>query len=155
MENDVKIFTFKKKILNELIDNQLKNIQINKKLNYKDLCRITKYIDSSIFDPEKCCYWKGYVTSEIKTNRCTYINFFYRNKKVALHRLLYENFISSLGIDFYVKFSCNAESHLNKKCCNVNHMVKYKYNHTEHSENNEHKKNNKNTKPIDLIIVFD
>ena len=44
----------KKKILEELTSKQLKNISIERKLHYKDLRRIIKYIDTSIFDENNC-----------------------------------------------------------------------------------------------------
>lgn len=124
----------KKKLLDELIIKQLKNVKIEKKLHYKDLRRIVKYINSSILDEDKCCYWKGYVTNESNSKRGTYVNFFFRNKKVALHRLLYENFIGQLTDDNYLKFSCE-DTGTNGKCCNVNHMIKYKYNNYTKDEN--------------------
>ena len=117
----------KKKYLKELILYQLKNIPANRRLLYKDLSRISKYIGSSIFDEEKCCIWEGYVTNAKNVKKGTYINFFFRNKKVALHRLLYENFIGSLGDDYYLKFSCENDN--KGKCCNIKHMIKYKYNY--------------------------
>ena len=113
-----------KKYLRELINKQIKNIKLSRRLLYKDLDRITKYIKSSIFD-EKCCLWQGYVTNSNKSNKGTYTNFFFRNKKVALHRLLYENFVGELGDAYYLKFSCPDENR--GKCCNIHHMIKYKY----------------------------
>jgi hypothetical protein len=115
------------KYLNELLNNQIKNINPNRRMIYKDLGRITKYINSSIFDKDKCCIWDGYVTNSQNSKKGAYINFFFRNKKVALHRLLYENFIGELTDDYYVKFSCENEENKGK-CCNVSHMIKYKYN---------------------------
>lgn len=117
----------KRKYLKELVTNQLKTVPPNRRLIHKDLARITKYVDSSIFDEEKCCIWDGYVTNAKNAKKGTYINFFFRNKKVALHRLLYENFVGPLGDDYYLKFSCDDEENKGK-CCNVNHMLKYKYN---------------------------
>ena len=140
----------KKKYLDELITKQLKNVPIERKLHNKDLRRIIKYINSSIFDENNCCMWNGYVTNEYNSKRGTYVNFFFRNKKVALHRLLYENYVGNLGNDFYLKFSCD-DSHNNGKCCNINHMLKYKYvasqtNNEEKNENNEIIKSNNNEK---------
>jgi hypothetical protein len=136
----------KKKILDELITKQLKNIPIERKLHNKDLRRIVKYINSSIFDEEKCCMWNGYVTNETNSKRGTYVNFFFRNKKVALHRLLFENFIEPIGDDYYLKFSCD-DNLSEGKCCNINHMIKYKYNSSQKNENdneNENENINKN-----------
>jgi hypothetical protein len=131
----------KKKILDELITKQLKNAPIERKLHNKDLRRIVKYINSSIFDEEKCCMWNGYVTNETNSKRGTYVNFFFRNKKVALHRLLFENFVGSLGEDYYLKFSC-SDNLPDGKCCNVNHMIKYKYNNIQKNEENEENEEN-------------
>jgi hypothetical protein len=131
----------KKKILEELTTKQLKNIPIERKLYYKDLRRIIKYIDNSIFDDDVCSLWNVFVTNESNSKRGTYVNFFFRGKKVALHRLLFENFIGPLGEDYYLKFSCDDMCN-NGKCCNVVHMIKYKYNVS--SENNDiNEKNNK------------
>lgn len=134
----------KKKILEELITKQLKNIDPERKLFNKDLRRIVKYIDTSIFDDDKCCKWNGYVTNEANSKRGTYVNFFFRNKKVALHRLLYENFVGILGDENYLKFSCDDSDNFGK-CCNVNHMIKYKYNNQKDIKKNinENQKINK------------
>jgi len=138
----------KKKYLSELISNQLRNIQPNRRLLYKDLCRITKYIESSIFDENECCAWNGYVTNSKKSQKGTYINFFFRNKKVALHRLLYENFVNALTDDYYLKFTCDDENNKGK-CCNVNHMIKYKYNSNDESECGVEPTDN--SKPVDDV----
>ena len=122
----------KKKILEELITNQLSDVKIDRKLYYKDFRRIIKYIDSSIFG-DKCCMWNGYVTNETNSKRGTYVNFFFRNKKVALHRLLYENFVGDLSDEYYLKFICEDEN-CNGKCCNINHMKKYKYNNNNNDD---------------------
>lgn len=132
----------KKKYLSELMNKQLKTVKLSRRLLYKDLQRIVKYIESSIFDENECCVWNGYVTNTKTTKKGTYTNFFFRNKKVALHRLLYENFVGELSDDYYLKFSCDDE--YKGKCCNINHMIKYKYNLIYVEENTE--KINKNTK---------
>jgi len=113
----------KKKILKELISRQLLDVPQDKRLQYRDLCRITKYLSSSIFGNE-CCIWKGYITNIKNARKGTYINFFFRNKKVAIHRLFYANFVGELSDDEYIKFNCDRKG----KCCNINHLIKYKYN---------------------------
>lgn len=140
----------KKKYLKELITNQLKTVPPNRRLIYKDLARITKYIDSSIFDDDVCCIWDGYVTNAKNSKKGTYINFFFRNKKVALHRLLYENFIGDLGDDYYLKFSCKHEENKGK-CCNVNHMLKYKYNSNPDEECKPNEVDERKTNAINTI----
>lgn len=150
----------KKKFLKELVDNQLKDIVPNRRLTYKDLARITTYIESSIFDEDKCCMWNGYITNAKNAKKGTYINFFFRNKKVALHRLLYENLVGPLGDNYYLKFSCENEENKGK-CCNVNHMIKYKYNSngdesTELPDTKKEKKVEKKTpKEEDFVVSFD
>lgn len=111
------------KIFNELVNNQLKNITKNWKLSISDIRRICNYIDISIFDDNECCVWKGYVTNS-NNDKGKYINFYFKNKKVALHRLLYSNFIEQLKSNEYLKFSCDNKG----KCCNVNHYIKYTVN---------------------------
>lgn len=141
----------KKNYLRELILNQLKSIRLSRRLLYKDLQRITKYINSSIFNEKKCCLWEGYITNSKKLNKGTYTNFFFRNKKVALHRLLYENFVDELGDEYYIKFSCDDEN--KGKCCNIHHMIKYKYNINVEACNTDIKKDVEDT--IDIKITFD
>lgn len=110
-------------LLKELISKQLKYVPSEKKLQYTDLKRICKYINSSIFDENNCCLWKGYVTNANSSNKGTYINFYFRKKKAALHRLLYINFIGELGDDEYLKFNCGNKG----RCCNIAHLKKFKY----------------------------
>lgn len=155
-----KINSEKKKFLKELTDNQLKNVNHDRKLHFKDFRRIIKYINSSIFDDTKCCMWDGYVTNDTNSKRGTYVNFFFKNKKVALHRLLYENFVGQLGDDYYLKFSCDEEKNCGK-CCNIYHMIKYKYNNLIKNNKINTKVNNKKNTKIDIIydnnlkITFD
>ena len=89
-------------ILKELLSKQLKNVSSSKKLQFSDVKRICKYIDNSIFNENKCCLWDGYVTNMNNTCKGTYINFFFRKKKVALHRLLYVNFVGSLSVMYII-----------------------------------------------------
>jgi hypothetical protein len=110
-------------IFKELIQNQITQLSPQWKLNINDMKRICKYIHSSIFDPNKCCIWNGYITNINNKNKGTYVNFYFKNKKVALHRLLYSNFVSQLGQDEYIKFNCENKG----VCCNINHYKKYKY----------------------------
>ncbi len=107
-------------LLNELIAAQRKDVYYAKKLTYKDLNRIVKYIDKSMFD-EECCIWKGYVSCPNSDNPNYYINFFFKNKKVGLHRLLYLNFVGDITSNDFIKYTCINQG----KCCNVNHFVKF------------------------------
>lgn len=109
----------KKKLLNEMIVKQLKNVSLSKKFTYKDIMRVIKHIDKSIFG-KQCCLWQGFVANA-KQNKSPYINFYFREKKLALHRLLYSNFVDSLSNNEYIKYSCKNKG----KCCTLNHMIKY------------------------------
>lgn len=148
----------KKKFLKELISRQIKSVQPHRRLLQKDMNRIVGYIESSIFDEKKCCLWNGYVTNADHDKKGTYVNFFFRNKKVALHRLLYENFVGELSDDHYLKYTCPCKN--KGRCCNINHMVKYEYHYIKNNENSETNKNTKdNSNPIIsdnyLKITFD
>ena len=109
--------------LGKLIKNQLNNVRESKKLFVQDMKRICKNINSDPFDKNKCCIWNGYITNINKRNKGTYINFYFKKKKIALHRLLYENYVSKLTSDDYLKFTCPNKG----KCCNINHLKKFKY----------------------------
>jgi hypothetical protein len=112
--------------IRELLENQLKSIPLERRLINRDIVRISKYIDSSVFGNE-CCLWSGYITNTKNNNKGSYINFFFRNTKVPLHRLLYENYVEPLGNEHYIKFSCDEIHGHSGRCCNVNHMIKCKY----------------------------
>lgn len=107
----------------ELIRKQRKTVPNNKKLQLNDIKRICKYIKTSIFDKDNCCIWHGYITNKNNATKGIYINFYFKKKKVALHRLLYINFIGDLHSDEYLKFDCSNKG----ACCNMNHLKKYKY----------------------------
>jgi len=110
-------------IFKELIKRQLPDVPLQWKLNINDMKRICKYIDTSIFDANDCCIWNGYITNMNNSNKGTYVNFYFRNKKVALHRLLYSNFVAPLDSSEYLKFNCENKG----ICCNISHYEKYKY----------------------------
>lgn len=110
-------------IYKELISKQLKNVPDEWRLGASDMKRICKYIDTSIFDENQCCFWKGYITNANSSNKGTYVNFYFKHKKVALHRLLYSNFVAPLSSNEYLKFNCENKG----ICCNVCHYRKYKY----------------------------
>lgn len=110
--------------------------------------RICKYINNSIFDEDECCLWNGYITNINNTNKGTYVNFYFRNKKVALHRLLYSNFVAPLSSSEYLKFNCNNKG----ICCNVNHYEKYKYSKiTDIKRDKRKRENKKETKKITIV----
>ena len=110
-------------LLMELLKRQNKNISSDKKLKYNDIKRISKFLSSSIFSEDKCSIWTGYITNEKNQSKGTYVNFYFNKKKIALHRLLYINYIGDVSNNEYIKFSCKNKG----KCCNINHMEKYFY----------------------------
>ena len=126
---------------NELLKKQIKCISNKKKLNYNDIKRISKLIKSSIFDKKNCSIWCGYITNENNSLKGTYINFYFNKKKIALHRLLYINYIGILTDNEYLKFSCENKG----KCCNIHHMKKYTYNNKTDELNNSSISNNKSS----------
>lgn len=146
-------------ILNELLSKQLKNISSDKKLQYADLKRISKYISTSVFDENQCCIWNGYVTNTNNMNKGIYINFFFRGNKVALHRLLYSNFIGELSPCEYLKFTCENKG----KCCNILHLKKFQYTQTPKVQKTAKKSTPKHKEepaknypvPESLTITFD
>jgi hypothetical protein len=111
-------------LLKELLINQLKNINTNKKLNYGDMKRISKFLNNSIFHETDCSLWNGYITNEKNHTKGTYINFYFNKIKIALHRLLYINYVGEISNKEYIRFTCDNKG----KCCNINHMKKYSYN---------------------------
>ena len=136
-------------LLNELIMRQLKNVPQDKKLQYTDLKRICKYTKTSIFDPNNCSIWSGYVTNANNTTKGTYVNFYFRKKKAALHRLLYVNYIGELLEDEYLKFSCDNKG----KCCNIEHLKKFKYQKKEEKQDVPKKPKSKSTKTRMIKII--
>lgn len=110
----------KNKLLIELINKQRTEVDANKKLDIKDLHRICKNLNNSIFQNNNgCCLWCGYVTN-ISNSNTKYINFFFKKKKYALHRLLYENFVGNIDKSEYLRFTCDNKG----VCCNLNHITK-------------------------------
>lgn len=120
MSENMILKTVRTNILNEMLEKQRKGLSPSKRLKYRDLVRISENISTSIFS-DKCCLWEGYITNENNSKKGTYINFYFCTRKVALHRLLYINFIDDVDNDQYLKFSCDNKG----KCCNINHLVKF------------------------------
>ena len=126
-------------ILTELIQKQKKDVIHTKKLMYNDLKRVSKYLPHSIFTND-CCIWNGYIT-QIKNNEHNlYINFFFKGKKHALHRLLYSNFIGELNDSEYIKFNCPNKG----KCCNIEHFHKIEKPDVNHESINGNESNKDN-----------
>lgn len=114
-----KININKNKLLTELCLKQRKKIDKKYSLELNDTIRLLKNIDNSIFNKTECVLWKGYLT-KCNNNKSCYVNFYLKKRKLALHRILYINFIDDLDIKYYLKFTCNNPG----KCCNINHILK-------------------------------
>lgn len=121
-------------LIAEMIRNQLQDIQKERRLSHPDFRRIVKYLDQSIFIPNVCTIWQGYVTDRSGRNKGSYINFYFRKKKMALHRLLYINFLGSLADDEYVRFKCKNKGY----CCSLHCLEKNKYRVSPNSSKNTH-----------------
>ncbi len=112
------------KLCKELINNQLSDVDKNLKMSLRDIIRLSKHLDKSIFDENECSIWEGYITHNRPNDHGTpYVNFYFKNKKVNLHRLLYVNFKGPLQKNEYIKFICDNRG----TCCNINHLIKFKY----------------------------
>ena len=122
--------------LKELINNQLSNIDDKDLLSWSDMGRIVKYTDKSIFG-NQCCLWQGYITY----NKIKYVNFFFRNRKRSINRLLYINYKGDLDESVYLNHTCNNPSN----CININHI--------QIKKNNDIQK--PYVKPVRKIIYFD
>ena len=140
----------KNNYLLELIRNQRKDIPYGMKLYLNDLKRIVEFIPCGIFT-EECCTWKGYITNLNNDKKGTYVNFYYKKKKRALHRLLYINFKEHLETNEYVRFNCEHKGY----CCSINCMYKVKYNTTKKKSNNDNKDNNKKIINYNFDIKFE
>lgn len=107
-------------ILQELISKQRHFIPKAKRLTFSDMERLSKYLQSSIFG-DTCAGWSGYANYN-NSYQCV---MFYKNKKLALPRLLYANYIDRLSRNECIRFTCG-----NRKCSNVTHMKKCKHSST-------------------------
>lgn len=114
-----KVNVNKNKLLTELCLKQRKKADKKYFLELNDLIRLLKNIDFSIFNKTECVLWKGYLT-KCNNNKSCYVNFYLKKRKLALHRILYINFIDDLDIKNYLKFTCDNPG----KCCNINHILK-------------------------------
>ncbi len=126
-------------LFEELIKKQRKNCKEGKKLTLQDIRRITKNLRTSIFDVSCCSLWEGYITNKNKDSKTSYINFYFRHRKVALHRLLYENYVSDIEENQYIKYNCSNKG----VCCNINHMYTIE---PEEPKNDKKEKSKKTTK---------
>lgn len=146
-------------VFNELIKKQRLSCKENKKLTLQDIRRISKNIKKSIFDSSGCSLWDGYVTNKNKEFKSSYINFYFRHRKVALHRLLYENYVSDIEENQYIKYKCKNKG----ICCNVNHMytieketnIKNEKEKVLNDKSKDDKSKNDKSKNDKLVVDFD
>jgi len=139
-------------LLDELVKFQRKKMASSKKLSFTDMKRVCKYINTSIFNNQNCSLWQGYITNNDHPEKGIYINFYFKGKKVALHRILYINYVDNLDNDEYLKYECENIG----KCCNINHFKKFKYKRAESGiEENPIEKNNIEIIDNNLDITFD
>lgn len=108
----------KNQILIQMLQFQRKNLLFKLRLDLEDIRRIVLNINKSIFDDNNCCIWQGYITNT--TERSRYINFYFKHRKIALHRLLYINYVGDIDKKNYLKFICQNKG----ICCNVKHVEK-------------------------------
>lgn len=113
--------TDKEILVNEMVTKQRTHVPLNRRLCFKDIQRIAKHICNSIFYSNDCVIWQGYITNLNKREKGSYINFFFKKKKEALHRLIYENFVGTMSNKNFIKFNCENKG----ICCNINHMEKF------------------------------
>ncbi len=101
----------------ELQKNRRNLIDKSIRLEHNDIKRIVNNINSDPFDEKECCLWNGYIT---KSSNSNYINFFFKGRKLALHRVLFLNYKDNLDEKSYLKYTCNNKG----ICCNINHIIK-------------------------------
>lgn len=111
--------SIKNKLLTELCLKQRRITNDKYHLELNDLTRFLKYVNTSIFNTDDCVLWNGYLTS-CNNNKAHYVNFYLKKRKLALHRILYINFIDDLDDKQYLKYSCDNPG----KCCNIKHFEK-------------------------------
>ena len=122
-----------------------------------ELRRISKNLDNSIFDHNNCSIWNGYITNNNSNLKPSYINFYFRNKKIALHRLLYENYVETLDKNQYLKYIYKNKG----ICCNINHIEVVNSNKNTNITIDETKPEDKisdgngNNDKTNLIVNFD
>ena len=75
----------KDELYRELIHYQQPNVPSTWRLSASDIKRICKYIDTSIFDKDKCCLWTGYVTNANNTTIPYCDTFYYLRSNFALY----------------------------------------------------------------------
>ena len=141
-------------ILNNLINLQRPNIRSDKLLAEKDLKRIINRTGGIINTTNECILWKGYITH----NKIDYINFYFKGKKCALHRIIYINFKGKLNDNDYLEFTCIDKSNRGR-CCNINHIIKKRDSKktiiSNHASETSSPNNSPNNSPNINMVYFD
>ena len=109
----------KKDLLTEMQMKQHSVIDKKYRLENSDIERLCKYINKSIFTSDGCVLWSGYLTKS-NGGKSHYVNFFIKGKKLAVHRILYINFIGELKTSQYLKYTCENPG----CCCNLSHFYR-------------------------------
>lgn len=109
----------KKKMLAELCVKQRKHDNEKYQLEINDLTRFLKHIDTSIFNTDDCVLWSGSLT-KCNNGKSHYVNYYLNKRKLALHRILYINFVDDLDNKQYLKYICDNPG----ICCNIKHFIK-------------------------------
>lgn len=97
--------------LEELIKYRRKDLDVTKKLSYKDCVRLLNNLDGSPFE-EGCC--------SIKQNKLLHGFFYFNRKKVSISRLLYMNYVGDISDNEYVYRICRHKA----DCLNIGHLKK-------------------------------
>jgi hypothetical protein len=137
-------------LLNNMINLQRPNIRSDKLLLEKDLKRIINRTGGIINTTDECILWKGYITH----NKIDYINFYFKGKKCALHRILYINFKGKLNDNDYLEFICIDKSNRGR-CCNINHIIKKKDSKKSTNSNPTSQVTSSNNSPNINMVYFD
>lgn len=107
-------------IQKELLQKQIPHVKPDWKLSFKDITKMSTLLPKSIFTDD-CCIWNTGFALNVKRQ---YVHFYYKKKKVALHRILYENFVDNINYNDVLSRSC--PNHRN--CCSVKHYKIRTYN---------------------------
>ena len=101
-----------------MVRRQLPNVPHHLRLGISDMQRIINNTDDDIFNKTRCSLWNGYVTTTSTSS--AYINFWFKGRKISLHRLLFVNYCGTLESNSYLKYICPNKG----VCCNLNHFMK-------------------------------
>jgi len=111
------------KILQELIDKQLKDVTKKFRFTQKHLLRLSLSLPTSIFHPTQCSIWNSSFVCRARARTSdNYVRFSMRGKKHMSQRLIYLNYCGPLPSHF-IRSNCSNKG----KCCNINHMKKVVY----------------------------